>query len=60
MGLKTREIIDGALAMRRRNHERGVGADFARNFAPCRFDCRDGICEGSVLDHVMGRRVWVT
>jgi hypothetical protein len=52
MRLETREIIDGALAMRRRNHERGVRANLARHFAPCRFDGRDGICQGSVLDPV--------
>jgi hypothetical protein len=52
MRLETREIIDGALAMRLPNHERGVRADFARHFAPCRFDCRDGICQGPVLDPV--------
>ena len=52
MRLETLEIVDGALAMRRRDHERGVRADFACHFAPCRFDCRDGICQSSVLDSV--------
>ena len=52
MRLEMLEIVDGALAMRRRDHEPGVRADFARHFAPCRFDCRNRICQGSVLDPV--------
>ncbi len=50
MRLEKREIVDGALAMRRRDHECGVHADFVRDFAPCRFDCRDGICQSPILD----------
>jgi hypothetical protein len=45
-----REVVDGALAVRRGDHERGVRPDFARHSAPCRLDGRDGICQGSVLD----------
>ena len=50
MGLEVREVVDGALAVRRGDHERGVRPDFARHLAPCRLDGRYGICQGSVLD----------
>jgi hypothetical protein len=47
--LEVREVVDRALAMRRRDHERRVRADIARHSAPRRFDSRDGIGQGSVL-----------
>jgi hypothetical protein len=52
MRLEAREVVDRALAVRRRDHERGVCADFARDFGPRRFDRRDGIRQGSVLGHL--------
>ena len=58
MRLEAREIVDGALAVRRCDHERGVRADFARYFAPCCFDGRDRICQGSALNN--SGRVWMT
>ena len=47
--LEVREVVDRALAMRCRDHQRRVRADFARHSAPRRFDSRDGIGQGSVL-----------
>jgi hypothetical protein len=49
--LEVREVVDRALAMRCRDHERWVRADFERHSesAPRRFDSRDGIGQGSVL-----------
>jgi hypothetical protein len=47
--LEVREVVDRALAMRRRDHECRVRADFARHSAPRRFDSRDEIGQGSVL-----------
>ena len=47
--LEVREVVDRALAMRRRDHQRRVHADFARHSAPRLFDSRDGIGQGSVL-----------
>jgi hypothetical protein len=46
---EAREVIDSALAVRRCDHERRVRADFARHFAPCCFDGRDGIRQRPVL-----------
>jgi hypothetical protein len=47
--LEVREVVDRMLAMRCRDHERRVGADFARYSALRRFDSSDGIGQGSVL-----------
>jgi len=47
--LEVREVVDRALAMRCRDHEPRVRADFARHSALRRFDRRDGIGQGSVL-----------
>jgi len=47
--LEVHEVVDHALAMRCRDHEPRVRADFARHSALRRFDRRDGIGQGSVL-----------
>ena len=47
--LEVREVVNRAFAMRCRDHERRVRADFARHSAPRRFDSRDEIGQGSIL-----------
>jgi hypothetical protein len=47
--LEVCKAIDGALAVCRCDHEYRVLTDFTRHFAPCRFDCHDGVRESPIL-----------
>ena len=49
MRLEARQVVDRALAVRRRDHERGIGTDFARHSGPRRLNRRDGIRQRSIL-----------